>query len=101
MEPADFWIVCFWIVCFFAVSISQKLKPDHTSVGLQSQGSTLESKNTSLLPAPTSSFAVLSEGSTHVMTVCCSDVKSAKFLGAPVLYINGPSTFCGSPEYTQ
>ena len=41
------------------------------------------------------------EGSAHVMTVRCLGLWSAQFMGAPVLYINAPSAFWGSPKYTQ
>ena len=43
----------------------------------------------------------LHEGTSHVMTVRCQDRLSAWFRGAPVLFINGPPAFPGSPEYTQ
>ena len=29
------------------------------------------------------------------------DLRSAQLLSVPMLYINGPSAFQGSPEYTQ
>ena len=44
---------------------------------------------------------LLYEGLTHVMIVRCQDFRSAQFLGAPVLHINGPFAFRGSPKYTQ
>ena len=56
----------------------------------------LAAKNWGFLHAPG-----LCEGSTHVMTVRCWGLRSTQFLGALVLYINGPSTIRGSPEYTQ
>ena len=35
------------------------------------------------------------------MTVPSQDLRSTQILGAPILYINGPSSIRGSPEYPQ
>ena len=45
--------------------------------------------------------ALLYEGMTHVMPACRMDLWSAQLWSVPMLYINGPSAFPGSPEYTQ
>ena len=47
------------------------------------------------------SNALMYEGMTHVMLACRMDLWSAQLLSVRVLYINGPSAFRGSPEYTQ
>jgi hypothetical protein len=43
----------------------------------------------------------LYEGMTHVMPACRMDLWSAQLLSEPMLHINGPLAFWGSPEYTQ
>ena len=35
------------------------------------------------------------------MPACLMDLQFAQLLSVPVLYINGPSDFRGSPEYIQ
>ena len=45
-------------VFLYGGSISQRLKPEYNTLRLLLQGSTLESKDTTLPPAPTSTFAI-------------------------------------------
>ena len=40
-------------------------------------------------------------GGRHVMLACRTDLWSAQLLSVPLLYIDGPSAFRGSLEYTQ